>query len=323
MTLRHLARITASGTRQFFSPIPACAAGCAFAGALLVVVGVGCGSGGSSRPGEIRSTRDEQRSFREEAGEVFADVGGVRPNPRSGAPADASAPTWGVLIAQFSADAAGQASARAALPRVRSQGGLPGAFLEERGESIALIVGRHGTIEQARRELAHVRNLELRSDGTPVKPYQGAILAPPWADESAGSMPEFDLRNAKAQYGKDALYTLQVGIYGRIDRTRPDPDELMEYRQAAEQAVAQLRADGEEAFYYHGPTSSIVSVGIFDEEDHDPSTGVRGESPRLRAARESHPHNLLNGKGIMETRRNASGRPVESLQRSALVAIPG
>lgn len=322
MTMKHLARITTRWTRHFFSDDSVRVCLSVLGLGVVVALGLGCGSSGGPRAGNQPRGTDDQVGYRKEASKVFGDVGGLA---RPGAwPAEMSgAPTWGVLIAQFPATLAGEERANTANSRVRTRGGLPTAFLERRGSSIALIVGRHATVEDARRELSFVRNIELENAGSVARPYQTAVVSLPWVDESAGTMPEYDLRSAKARFGKGALYTLQVGIYGRLDRSRPDPDEMIEYRQAAEQAVAQLRADGEDAFYYHGPTSSIVVVGIYGEKDHDPTTGVRGESDRLRTARERHPNNLLNGKGIMETRRDTRGRAVESLQRSALVAIPG
>ncbi len=287
------------------------------------------GACASSGPGEASTSRARERSvasYRDEAREVLASNTPSAPPARSGSSTDGrgadmheDTSAWSVLIAQFPATPEGEAQAQRSLTLVRSRGRLPGAYLERRGEAIAMLYGRHQDLEDPglKRDLAYVRHVEI--DGE--RPYASAIIAPPASGEIVGSRPEWDLRNAKKRY-PNALYTLQIGLYGRLDGSRPDPDELAEYRRAAEDAVAQLRAAGEPAFYYHGPTRSTVTVGIFDETDHDPSKHGRGESMRLRQARERHPYNLLNGKGIKQRIRDADGRPIEVLQKSFLVPVP-
>jgi len=287
------------------------------------------GACASSGPGEAGATRAGERSvasYRDEAREVLASNSPSAAPARSGSrtggrAADTveEAGTWSVLIAQFPATPEGEAQAQRSLTLVRSKGRLPGAYLERRDDAIAMLYGRHEDLEDPglKRDLAYVRQLEI--DGE--RPYAGAIIAPPASGEIVGSRPEWDLRNARKRY-PNAVYTLQIGLYGRLDGSRPDPEELAEYRRAAEDAVAQLRAAGEPAFYYHGPTRSTVTVGIFDETDHDPSKRGRGESMRLRQTRERHPYNLLNGKGIKQRIRDASGKPVEILQKSFLVPVP-
>ncbi len=290
--------------------------------AMGLVLGA-CASSGSREGTRGRSVAD----YRAEAREVFARSTPTRTTTTTtgastGGSSDAGTRgggTWSVLIAQFPATDEGRAQAERSLTLVRSRGKLPGAYLERRGDAIAMLYGRHDTLDDPalKRDLTFVRRLEI--DGE--RPYAGAIIAPPAVGEVVGSRPEWDLRNAKARY-PNAVYTLQIGLYGRLDGSRPGPEELAEYRRAAEDAVAQLRAAGEAAFYYHGPTSSTVTVGMFDETDHDPRKGGRGESARLRQARERHPYNLLNGKGIKQRLRDVNGRPVEILQRSFLVSVP-
>jgi len=291
--------------------------------AVLVLSAIGCASSGEGAQGG--RAEPESLTYRQEARTVLGDLGAMPQGASTkssdvgvdGTPTE-QAGSWSVLIAQFPATGDGQARAARSLALVRSTGGLPSAYLERRDDSIAMLVGRHGSVQDARRELTRVRSTLVQNE----RPYSGAVLAPPFASLTGGSMPEFDLRRVRARMGPDALYTLQVGVYGRIDGSRPDADELAEYRRAAEQAVAQLRGDGEEAYFYHGPTQSTVTVGVFGPADHDPSKGTRGESATLRRAREAHPNNLLNGKGIRETHRDTSGRPARTLQRARLVSIP-
>lgn len=224
---------------------------------------------------------------------------------------------WTIVISAVSAENPG--AGQAALDQVRLNG-LPEARLEVRGRGQFVVVGRFGdpTADAVQRELRRVRSIQV--DGR--LPYLFSFLAPPTQASLTGSNPQHDLRLAKQLFGRGALYTLQVGIYGRPDRGLPTSEELREFRRAAERAAAQLRADGEAAFYYHDTYRSSVTVGIFGVRDHDPSVRPALESFNLTETRARFPNNLLNGAAIRERVRNSSGRLVERLQASVLVAIP-
>ncbi len=81
-------------------------------------------------------------------------------------------------------------------------------------------------------------------------------------------------------------------------------------------AVAAAPQDGELAFYYHGPTKSMVTVGLFGDRDYDPATDRR--SDRLLQTQRRFPNNMLNGRTIIE-RRIGGNRT----QPSSLVMVPG
>ncbi|MFG0305943.1 MAG: hypothetical protein ACF8Q5_06980 [Phycisphaerales bacterium JB040] len=175
---------------------------------------------------------------------------------------------------------------------------------------------------QARQDLQRIRSYALTDKPDAPRPYAAAFMAPPSPEDLAGSNPNYDLRNVKERFGPDAIYTLQIGIYGSTDRRAPSAEELEAIRRAAEEAVIALRREGEQAFYYHAPSRSTVTVGVYGEDDHDPTTYPRYESARLRAARERHPLNLLNGQGINRIVRDAQGNRVRKPQPSFIVAIP-
>jgi hypothetical protein len=148
------------------------------------------------------------------------------------------------------------------------------------------------------------------------------MLMPPVVVRAGSEGDELNLRTVKRRLGeRRAVYTLQIGAYGRGDLGKPTPGELRIFRAEAEKAARQLRAEGEEAFYYHGPNMSMVTVGVLGEDDHDGSTQPPIESIRLRQLRQKFPYNMLNGQGIRETIQTDRG-PVKRLQDSRLVAIP-
>lgn len=197
--------------------------------------------------------------------------------------------------------------------------GLDGAYLDHRSDGTIIAYGRYPDKSDPRaiKDLERIRSLKVGGEQI----FAQAILIPPSSEELRGANEAYDLRNVKAKFGDRAVYTLQIGVYGRADFQPSSAQELAEYRHAAEQAVRELRADGVMAFYYHAPNRSMVTVGVFTEQDFDATTMPPTESLALRNLREQFPHNLLNGKGIQETVRTASGKKTK-LQESRLVGIP-
>jgi hypothetical protein len=223
---------------------------------------------------------------------------------------------WTIVIAGF--DKVTEVPlANAALARVRAQPGLEAAFLEERGKAVVVAYGKYPSLDApaARADLERIRGLAVEG-GTP---FAGAMLAPPVFDALPGTIPEYDLRNAKAQAGAErAAYTLQVGVYCRLDDQEPSPKELAEFRKAAEKAAVEMRRQGETAFYFHGPRRSMVTVGLFGVDDYDLRQS-RLRSPAIAKLMERFPHNLVNGAGV---KRKRSGQAEAVMDPSFVVAVP-
>lgn len=291
-----------------FGVAPSRAVAAAFLVTCAAVLATGCQGGD-----EARRTPDLAR----EGEAIFAS-----PSARPGgtqAPAPGSE-AWSIVIAALEGEGA-EAAARNLLAEIRARAGLTGAFVEARGNRYVVAYGSYsGPADRAAQtDLERIKAIEI--DG--VRPFLLAQLAPPIR---AGTIPEYDLRNTRRLHGTWALYSLQVGVYSREDGRPPAADEMREFRRLAEEAVSQLRREGEEAFYYHGPNRSMVTIGLFGVDDFDPQSPGGAQSPRLTALRERYPHNLLNGRGIRERREvtTAAGRPavVQRLQPSFLVQIP-
>jgi hypothetical protein len=271
-----------------------------FAAAGVLCLALAACSGGGSKPAATRPAE----SFPTDA-----------PAARAGQGVQEQQGAWSIVIAA-GADEAAEAASRELLAKVQREGGLPEAYAERRGKAVVIAYGRYSGPDdpRAQRDLARIRDITV--DGE--KPFIGAVLVPPPFEALPGSIPEYDLNNVKRTRGKDALYTLQVAIYTRLDTNNPKPQELAEFRKAAEKAVIELRREGEEAFYYHGPRGSTVTVGVFGPEDHDP-TKPGSDSFVLREARRRHPLNLVNGAPLLtRTRGQTQAKP----QPSFLVPIP-
>jgi hypothetical protein len=83
------------------------------------------------------------------------------------------------------------------------------------------------------------------------------------------------------------MYSLQIGFYD--DAFGPD------FRQAAEQAAAALHQQGEQAYYYHGPNRSLVTIGLFTENDFVQQGPQRAYGPQIKQLQQRFPYNLANG----------------------------
>ncbi len=262
--------------------------------------------------------RDLER-FRDEAADVLAPLTAGNP---AVSPADTAA-YWSIVLVAFTGDTQAE-KAELGLAKVVTEAGLTGAFVEKRDRATVIAYGRYnGPNDPA--AIADLERLRAMLVGG-QRPFASALLAPPDPSHLEGSLPELDLRNAKELFGKDrALYTLQVAIYGRGDRSPATPDEVAEFRKAAEQAAVLLRRDGDLAFYYHAAERSMVTIGVFGQDDYDPLHRQGIESYELMQARERHPLNLLNGKGIRERIPGTKDDKPSSfrLQSSMLVAVPG
>ena len=224
---------------------------------------------------------------------------------------------WSIILTTV--EQGGMKRATEMLRIIQEQAGLAGAYIDRRNAGLVIAYGHYSdrADPQAVADLAKVKQIDLLG----AKLFKGAILVPPSGDALRGTNASYDLRRVKERYGKNAVYTLQVGIYGRGDYQTPSPEDLASFRKAAEEAASELRSQGVMAFYYHAPARSMVTVGVFSERDFDATTLPPTQSPQLRKMRERFPNNLLNGQGIKETVRTESGK-VTRLQSSQLVAIP-
>jgi pimeloyl-ACP methyl ester carboxylesterase len=224
---------------------------------------------------------------------------------------------WSIVLVAMRGAEAGQAAALA-LDKVRRVGGLAEAYVERRGASVVVAYGRYDSpmSRAAQEDLARVRGMVV--DGE--RPFAGAVLAPPPMEGMRGSIPEYDLAGVREAMnaGQAKLYTLQIGVYTADAGREPTASELTQIRRAAEAAAVALRREGEEAFYFHGPRRSMVTIGVFTEQEI-PATGRPMGSIRLREAQRKHPNHLVNGQGAMV---RVGGQREGRLQESRVVEIP-
>ena len=225
---------------------------------------------------------------------------------RAGA-AGESSQIWAVLLKHFSgpnrlADAeAWQKSLEDQLRKVEF-------WVNDRSGTASLYAGRFSdpSSEKAQDTLDKLRTLQQGA----IRPFATVSLVPLTDATPAYSDP----RNLKAYRN---MYSLQIGYY--------DAQFPGDRRKAAEEAVDALRKDGVEAYYYHGPHRSLVTVGVFAyEEAFTPQADrlakqatVDAYSDRIRKLQEQFPYNLGNGVTLIEKR----GEEVVGEQASCIVRV--
>lgn len=217
-----------------------------------------------------------------------------------------STPGWGIVLQSFPGEPSSETITQARTLAQRELGRSDVRVMRQQSGA-AIVLGSYEGPESAaaKRDLDAARRVVV--GGRMI--YGRAFLAPPPRTIDYGDHPQYNLSTVKAAYGRDAIWTFQIGVYESPNR--------QEAKQAAERAVVDLRREGEQAFYYHGPTRSMVTIGVFGRDDYDEQLGPR--TPVLHALKEKYPLNLLNGQyPIIEKRPGVEDRR----QSSLLVRIP-
>jgi hypothetical protein len=145
-------------------------------------------------------------------------------------------------------------------------------------------------------DLQLIRSLSLEVDGRPVWPFCYATLEE--LPTGRAQHPEWNLANATG------YWTLHVAVfYSEGPITNP--------RYLAEEYCRELREQGVEAYYHHGPTRSSVYVGLFPKEAVQPfkeTNPLSGEvtvtnkitDEHLLRLQERFPVSYQNGKRVNE-----------------------
>ncbi|XAM00717.1 hypothetical protein OT109_04860 [Phycisphaeraceae bacterium D3-23] len=235
----------------------------------------------------------------------FGDIADRKPQEREALspndPRVRSPQGYAVEVARFSgADASAQAFRLAA--DLRTEAGLGDLWQNDGSQNAVVYAGRFRDprSDRAKSMLQLVRSAQF-DGGRPFASAQLVALSGNDGDDNIYN--EFDLRNHRGSI------TLQIGFY--------DINYGNNYRAAAETAVEVLRDEGEDAYFYHGPNRSLVTVGLFTRgQALVPNGQTEMYSPAVRELQERFPHNLMNGV-TFERRENGIG----GVQESFLVPV--
>lgn len=214
---------------------------------------------------------------------------------------------WSILLNRFEGDDHARRAADLAR-RLREQMRISDAWVADRGDGSLVYLGLYpsGSDPIARHELEQARRLVL--DG--VRPFQAVQLvqldtpAPGTPGGTDTPQSPYDLQRFRGSM------TLQIGYY--------DSDFGKDYQQAAERAAATLRAEGAEAYFFHGPNRSMVTVGLFSDADFVQSGAARAYGPKIKELQARYPYNLANG--VTLRTRGMDGSITE--QPSFIVRVP-
>jgi len=206
---------------------------------------------------------------------------------------------WAVLIASI--DGSGHRQAAADLvARLRRESRLTDVWARELEQQTLVFKGgyRDPTGRTALNAQRQVRMIKIDN----ARPFASAQLVPVVGGGNIAANP-FDLRQFAGHY------SLQVEVYD---------DGVEGHRDVAEQRTQSLREQGDNAFYYHGPHRSMVTIGLFT---HDEAFVLKGNidayTPAIHDLQKRHPRNLHNGHTVIE---KENGRQVRE-QPSFLVHI--
>ncbi len=218
---------------------------------------------------------------------------------------------WTIVLATFGSDNHQQLAERFRTNLIQVSG-MAGFLITSRSDRSIIHFGHYATPNDPRAQADLERIHDITVDGR--QPFARAfpsIVKP----SDQGRYPQFNLVQLWKQYPHaSVIYSLQIGFYS-FDNAK----SKNEARQAAEKAVTQLRAAGEQAFYYHSRTMSIITIGIFFQDSVD---SVTGYSPEVLQLQKKYPYNLADGKQLIEIERLPGGKTRRNIQTSFLINVP-
>lgn len=126
--------------------------------------------------------------------------------------------------------------------------------------------------------------------------------------------PESTARQEWALVRAEGVYSLQIAVF------YPEPG-FTESRQAAVDFVAELRAEGHQAYYHHGNVRSMITVGLFGKSAvTEGQDGKLMLAPEVRALQASDPRFKYNYENGRVLKKKLGGTEYQA--HSFLVKIP-
>lgn len=217
---------------------------------------------------------------------------------------------WTILLAHFPG-MGNQQKASTLAHRLETECGLTDVWTMRTSDGVAVYCGIFGTTNDANAQavLARVRQTELDA----VRYFENTEFVTVGGTSTTQAMNPMNL----GQYS--GMYTLQIAVF---DDKYPDGR-----RAGAEDYARQLREQGDDAYFYHGPHRSMVTVGMYPydqafrsiENPNTPGTTIDAYTERIQQLQERFPRNLVNGYSLMQ--RTAQDEEARE-QPSQLVRVP-
>ena len=202
---------------------------------------------------------------------------------------------WTLRVARFEGEDR-HGEAYRLIETLRERMGLAEVWVEDDGRSATVYHGRWRKREDPRAQTAleQLQKMAESSKGDERLTRAMAGLAVLPVAELAGGGGASDPLDARQYAGK---FTVQVAAF--------NDDFPGDRRAGAEQYARELREQGHEAYFYHGPRFSLVTLGIFDENDWQPRKDPRGflvdvPGSRMQQLMQDFPYNRINGIDLAE-----------------------
>jgi len=165
----------------------------------------------------------------------------------------------------------------------------------------------------------------FRSKDTGLMPFAQAMTVP--LPGSHPGPPEWNILNVPKRY----YYTVLVADFFNVPDP-PDPRDppYLTRKEDAATFCRELRQQGYEAYYHHGPSHSGVMIGTFDNSVvrivHEPGKPPRKEviGKEVLAIQKRKPYVAVNGHQMLYRVKDPSGKVVSKVpEKSRLIIIPG
>ena len=224
---------------------------------------------------------------------------------------------WSVLLASVTG-AEHQANANAIREEVvRRYPQLNDAYVSTTQRGSVVLVG-HFTGPQDPAAQAELKVVKEINEGN-MRAFPRAMLTRMGAGAEAGPPGPNDLRIVRRTRPNATLYSLQVAVWSTFGT---DELKMSDIKRSAETLCRQLRAEGNEAYYFHDfdTKTSIVTVGVFGADAYDSKSTLY--APEVEAVMKKFPKHLVNGEELLMPvdMRDPTGKTMPQSPR--LVEIP-
>jgi len=221
-------------------------------------------------------------------------------NGNSSAVSSSASSTWSLVLGTFTGTGHVEAANQmiAGLPKIAPE--IRGARVHTTSAGSMVVYGNYSGDDDpaAKADEASLKRIEFQGH----RVFNHVMLTRLDLRMQKGQLSPNDLLFARQQHPKvDPLYTLDIAIW--IANDDPKMGDLLSYdevKRRAEAYATQLRAQGQEAYFYHDEVNkrSIVTVGLFDHRAINSMSGFYSDEVKELVKR--FPARLNNGEPLNE-----------------------
>ena len=203
------------------------------------------------------------------------------------------------------------ADAEAYKDTVAKATGWRDVYVVHKAQWSELYRGRYLSMPQAQRDL---KRTKVWRDARGLLPFAQALVMPLPAEQVGP--PEWNLQRTSG------VFTVTVAEFYDVPEA-----SYVGRKDFAVQSCRELRSQGLEAYYYHGPLKSFVCIGSFPESSY-PSIQEKGtvtrviRDPRIQTILKRFPFLAVNGRQDLYVVEKDSGKPSRLATASYVMEIP-